>query len=59
MGNFQYVDTSNPDYSDLVKGCLAESLNMALEGDSATKLQISNESTEFKDLLTTEFNCIY
>jgi hypothetical protein len=59
MGNFKYVNTSNPDYSELVKDCLAESLKMALESDSAIKLQISNDSTNFKDLLATDFNYIY
>lgn len=42
MGNFFYIDTQKPDYGWEVQECLSESLNMAMEGQGAIKLQLTD-----------------
>jgi hypothetical protein len=44
LGNFFFIDTSKNDYTDDVKKCLSESLDIAMEGTSnPLKLQFTND----------------
>jgi hypothetical protein len=43
LGNFFYVDTQEENYGEKVKTCLAESLNIAIEGTNPLKLKFEND----------------
>jgi len=47
MGNFFYIDTNVPNYSDQVTNCLSESLQIAMEGSGSLKLQL-NDGLKFE-----------
>ena len=38
LGNFFFIDTSTENSAEQVKQCLAESLDMAIEGDNPLKI---------------------
>jgi hypothetical protein len=50
LGNFFYIDTDQPNYSDDVAKCLSESLSIAMEGSNGLKLNIS-DTLKFQDSL--------
>lgn len=43
VGNFSYIDTRQNDYEQKVKDSLAESLDIAMEGSNALKLNLASE----------------
>lgn len=56
MGNFFYIDTGMPDYGEVVKSSLTESLDIALEASGALKLSLVNKDTDVDNNLALEMN---
>ena len=48
IGNFFYVDTSAPNYDEVVRECLLESLDIALLGQGKLKLELSSQWLDAK-----------
>lgn len=47
MGNFIYIDNRQANYKETTMEALSESLNMAIQSASATKLNLANKSQNF------------
>lgn len=52
MGNFIYIDTDKPDYIQLLKDSMAESLGMALAASSNPKITLVNSTLKQRDITT-------
>jgi hypothetical protein len=48
MGNFFYVDTSAPNYGEVVRECLLDSLEIALLGAGKLRLELSSQWLDAK-----------
>jgi len=46
MGNFFYINTGMPDYGEVVKKSLTESLDIAMESSGALKINLVNKDTD-------------
>ena len=59
LGNFFFIDTSADNYAEQVKECLAESLDMAMEGGNPLKLNFTNDLFMFNESHKIEVNFEY
>lgn len=60
LGNFFFIDTSRNDYTEEVKKCLSESLDIAIEGgNNAIKIEFKNDLFQHKEAHKVEVNFVY
>lgn len=54
LGNFFYVDISQPNYPDKIQECLANSLEMAAVQEGGLMMEIKSNGMEFKQQINME-----
>jgi uncharacterized surface anchored protein len=59
LGNFFFIDTSTENSAEQVRQSLAESLDMAIEGDNPLKLTFINDLFQYNETHKLEVNFEY
>jgi len=59
LGNFFFIDTSKNEYTEEVKRCLSESLDIAMEDGNQIKFEFKNDLFQHKDAHKAEVNFVY
>ena len=59
LGNFFFIDTSNNNYTEQVKTCLTESLDIAMESGNPLKFNFQNDLFQYNEAHKVEVNFEY